>query len=317
MEKLKKSVNTNCLIIPVYNNEKSINILLEKINEIYEKLNNDLEVLFVVDGSPDNCYEILRNSLPKQKYSSKIILLSRNFGELNAIRTGLQVAKGDYFASMSADLQEPIELAVNFFNTLKNEPVDVVVGVRESRDDPIITKIFATAFWYLYKKFVIKELPKGGVDVFGCNKLFRDTLVKLKESNSSLIAQIFWIGFRRKEILYKRLKRNFGFSQWTFRKKINYMLDSVFSFSDLPIKILTLIGIFGVLFFGIAGTITIISKFMGLIDVPGWASLFLSIGIIGAVNILSLGLIGSYAWRIYENTKDRPLSIILKIDEYN
>lgn len=317
MEKLKKSVNTNCLIIPVYNNEKSINILLEKINEIYEKLNNDLEVLFVVDGSPDNCYEILRNSLPKQKYSSKIILLSRNFGELNAIRTGLQVAKGDYFASMSADLQEPIELAVNFFNTLKNEPVDVVVGVRESRDDPIITKIFATAFWYLYKKFVIKELPKGGVDVFGCNKLFRDTLVKLKESNSSLIAQIFWIGFRRKEILYKRLKRNFGFSQWTFRKKINYMLDSVFSFSDLPIKILTLIGTCGVLFFGIAGTLTIISKFMGLIDVPGWASLFLSIGIIGAINILSLGLIGSYAWRIYENTKDRPLSIILKIEEYN
>ena len=239
MEKLKKSVNTNCLIIPVYNNEKSINILLEKINEIYEKLNNNLEVLFVVDGSPDNCYEILKNILPKQKYTSKIILLSRNFGELNAIRTGLQVAKGDYFASMSADLQEPIELAVNFFNTLKNEPVDVVVGVRESRDDPIITKIFATAFWYLYKKFVIKELPKGGVDVFGCNKLFRDTLVKLKESNSSLIAQIFWIGFRRKEILYKRLKRNFGFSQWTFRKKINYMLDSVFSFSDLPIKILT------------------------------------------------------------------------------
>ncbi len=311
------NVNTNCLIIPVYNNEKSLVILLEKINEIYNKLNNDLEVLFVIDGSPDNCYQILKNSLPKQKYSSKIILLSRNFGELNAIRTGLQVAKGDYFASMSADLQEPTELIVNFFNTLKEESVDVVVGVRESRDDPIITKTFANLFWYLYKKFIIKELPKGGVDVFGCNKLFRDSLVKLRESNSSLIAQIFWIGFRRKEILYKRLKRNFGFSQWSFRKKINYMLDSVFSFSDLPIKILTIIGTFGVLFFSTAGIITLFSKFMGLIDVPGYASLFLSIGLIGAINILSLGLIGSYAWRTYENTKDRPLSIILKIEEYN
>lgn len=317
MEKLKKSVNKNCLIIPVYNNEKSINILLEKINEIYDKLNNDLEILFIVDGSPDNCYQILKDNLPKQKYASKIILLSRNFGELSAIRTGLQVANGDYFASMSADLQEPIELIVNFFKTLKNEPVDVVVGVRESREDPIITKIFATVFWYLYKKFIIKELPKGGVDVFGCNRLFRDSLIKLKESNSSLISQIFWIGFRRKEILYNRLKRNFGFSQWTFRKKINYMLDSIFSFSDLPIKLLTIIGTLGILFFSIAGTITIISKFMGLIDVPGYASLFLSIGLIGAINIFSLGLIGSYAWRTYENTKDRPLSIILKIEEYN
>ena len=134
------SENTNCLIIPVYNNEKSLTILLEKINEIYNKLNNNLEVLFVVDGSPDNSYQILKDSLPKQKYSSKIILLSRNFGALNAIRTGLQVAKGDYFASMSADLQEPIELIVNFFQTLRKEPVDVVIGVRESRDDPIITK---------------------------------------------------------------------------------------------------------------------------------------------------------------------------------
>ena len=311
------SLNKNCLIIPVYNNEKSLGILIENIKEINDRLSNKLEVLFIVDGSLDNCYEILKKNLSNQKFSSKIILLSRNFGALNAIRTGLEIADGNYFATMSADLQEPTDLVINFFKTLHNEPFDLVVGVRESREDPLLSKLMSNLFWYFYKKFIFKEIPKGGVDVFGCNKVFKDSLLQLKESNSSLITQLFWIGFRRTEIKYKRKKREFGSSQWTMRKKLKYMTDSVFSFSDLPIKLLTIIGALGIFFFGIVGITTMISKFMGLIDVPGYASIVLSIGLIGAINIFSLGLIGSYAWRTYENTKARPLSIILKIDEFN
>lgn len=311
------NLNKNCLIIPVYNNEKSLNNLIDKIDFINDRLPSKLEVLFVVDGSPDNSYEFLKKNLSNKKFSSKIILLSRNFGALNAIRTGLEIADGNYFATMSADLQEPPELIINFFKTLQSESFDLVVGVRESRDDPLFSKIMSNLFWYFYKKFIFKEIPKGGVDVFGCNKAFKDSLLQLKESNSSLITQLFWIGFRRSEINYKRQKRQFGFSQWTIRKKLKYMLDSVFSFSDLPIKLLTITGLVGIFFFSIAGITTLISKLIGLIEVPGYASIFLSIGLIGALNIFSLGLIGSYAWRTYENTKARPLSIILKIEEYN
>ena len=124
-------MNNNSLIIPVYYNQDSLPALLKKIEFIYNKLSQDLEVLFVVDGSPDQSYEILKKNLPKTKYISKIILLSRNFGELNAIRTGLELATGKYISVMSADLQEPPELIINFFLSLKNEPIDLAVGVRE------------------------------------------------------------------------------------------------------------------------------------------------------------------------------------------
>lgn len=310
-------MNNNSLIIPIYNNENNITYLIEKINDLYEHLSFDLEVIFVIDGSPDNSYELLKDILPKVKFSSKIVLLSRNFGSLNATRTGLKVANGKYFAVMSADLQEPIQLIENFFKTLNQNNFDVVIGVRDSREDPFISKVASNIFWSFYKRFIMKDVPKGGFDVFGCNEAFRNNLLKLSEKNSSLLAQIFWIGFRRKEVKYNRLKRKIGTSQWTFDKKLKYMLDSIFSFSDLPIKLLTIIGAIGIIFFGVTGTITLISKFLNLIDVPGYASIFLSIGFIGAVNIFSLGLIGSYAWRTYENTKARPLSIILKIEEFN
>ena len=307
----------NSLIIPVYNSENNLNNLIKRINDLYKELSKDLEIIFVIDGSPDNSYEMLKNLLPQEKFSSKIVLLSRNFGTFNAIRTGLEIARGKYFAVMSDDLQEPIDLILNFFKILNQKHFDVVIGVRNQREDPLFSKLLSNTFWSFYKRFIIKEVPRGGFDVFGCNKEFRNNLLKLKENNSSLLGQIFWIGFRRKEVEYSRVKRKIGVSQWSFEKKFKYMLDSIFSFSDFPIKLLTFIGAIGIIFFSVTGGITLISKLFGLIDVPGYASIFLSIGFIGAVNIFSLGLIGSYAWRTYENTKARPLSIILKIEEYN
>jgi polyisoprenyl-phosphate glycosyltransferase len=316
MENLKNIKKTNSLIIPVYNNEESIHSLFHQINKINKSLKGDLEILFAIDGSLDRSYEILKSNLSQEKFSSKIIVLSRNFGSLNAIRAALEIAKGDYYATMSADLQEPPELIINFFETLKKQPVDVVIGVRENREDPVISKAASVIFWYIYKKFFLKEVPSSGIDVFGCNKIFRDNLIKLKETRSSLIFQIFWIGFRRKEILYKRLKNKFGKSQWSFKKKLEYMLDSMFSFSELPIKLIIRIGFVGIFFFIITGIVTIIGKYMSLINVPGYATTLLTIGLLSSINLFCMGLIGSYVFRIYENSKGRPLSIVLKIDEF-
>ncbi len=307
----------NSLIIPVYKNELNIPSLLDAIRNMHKELLNDLEVVFVVDGSPDKSYEILKNSLEKEIFSSKLVLLSRNFGSFPAIRTGLQVATGKYFAVMAADLQEPPELAIEFFKTLKNEPIDVAIGTRDGRDDPFLSQLASNLFWNFYKKFVVTDMPTGGIDVFGCNKAFRDSLLKLNESHSSLIAQIFWLGFRRKQVYYKRQERQLGVSAWTFKKKVTYMMDSIFSFTDLPIKLLTRIGALGIIIFGILGFITFISRLMGFIAVPGYTAMFLAVGFFGAINLFGLGIIGSYAWRTYENTKDRPLSVILSLEEFD
>lgn len=308
---------TNSLIIPVYKNELNIPSLLEALRKINAELSNDLEVVFVVDGSPDRSYDILHEHLENELFSSTLISLSRNFGAFSATRVGFQHAKGKYFAVMAADLQEPLELTINFFKVLKSEPVDVVIGTRDGRSDPLLSQITSNIFWSLYKKFVINDMPAGGIDAFGCNTIFRDQLLRLEESHSSFVAQVFWLGFRRKFISYTRLERQHGVSGWTFKKKVNYMMDSIFSFTDLPIKMLTRLGAMGILFFGVTGFVTFFAKLIGVIVVQGYTAMFLAIGFFGAINLFGLGIIGSYAWRTYENTKARPLSVILRIEEFH
>jgi glycosyltransferase involved in cell wall biosynthesis len=244
------------------------------------------------------------------------VLLSRNFGSFAAIRTGLEAGRGERFAVMAADLQEPPEMVLEMNQVLMTEEVDVVVGVRESRQDPLLTRLPAQLFWGLYRRYVVPDIPPGGVDVFACNKAFRDTLLKLDESHSSLIAQIFWLGFRRKCITYVRQERMHGTSAWTLRKKVNYLMDSVFAFTDLPIRLLIRVGSIGAVAAALFGMVVAIARFVGAIVVPGYTMTVIAIAFFGALNLLSLGLVGSYAWRAYENTKQRPLTVTLRVDRF-
>lgn len=304
------------LVIPVYRNEESLPSLFKAVGDLNVELQGALEVVFVVDGSPDRCYEVLRDRLPEQSFASQLILLSKNFGSFMAIRTGLQHAKGRTFAVMAADLQEPPSLVLTMNRVLNTEPVDVVVGVREGRDDPFLSKLASKIFWGLYKRYVIPEMPAGGVDMFGCNLEFRDNLLKLEERHSSLIAQIFWLGFRRQVVSYTRVAREHGKSAWTLKKKVNYLMDSVFSFTDLPIRLLIRVGAAGSALSALYGVSVVFAKMGGLIDVPGYAMTLFTITLLGSLNLLGLGVIGSYAWRTYENTKGRPLAIPMKVSEF-
>ncbi len=192
----------------------------------------------MVDGSPDRCYPLLQECLPGASFASKLLLLSRNFGSFPAIRAGLAAATGPFFAVMAADLQEPPELAETFFRTLESEQLDIIIGTRSQRADPLISRIASGLYWKLYRKFIQRDIPPGGVDVFGCNKAFRDLFLTLDESNTSLVGLLFWLGFRRKTVSYDRRAREHGKSAWTFQGKLRYLMDSVFAFSDLPIRLL-------------------------------------------------------------------------------
>lgn len=305
------------IIIPVYKNEKNIPHLLEALRLIRDKLSQNIEFIFVVDGSPDNSHKLLEELLPKSGLRATLLNLSRNFGSFAAIRAGLEVAKGDYFGVMAADLQEPPELIVESLKILEKKEYDVVVGARDSRKDPMFSKISSTLFWYLYKKFIVPEMPVGGVDVFSCNRAFKEELLSLNEAHSSLIAQIFWLGFRRKIIYYNRLERELGVSAWTFKKRVNYMMDSIFSFTDLPIKLLSRIGLLGMIFFIFVGFATFLARIVGDIEIPGYTTTFLTIGFFGAMNLFGLGIIGSYTWRTYENTKRRPNVICMSTKKFH
>ena len=297
------------LIVPVYGNEGSLPHLLAAVASLNDNLAGEFEVVFVVDASPDNCYVLLRQQLPQQAFRSQLVLLSRNFGSFSAIRMGLQFAKGERFAVMAADLQEPPELVLQMDAILRRDDADVVVGVREARADPLASRLMSHAFWWLYRRYVMADIPPGGVDMFGCNRDFRDTLLTLEEQHSSLIGQLFWIGYRRKVVGYTRLERQHGKSGWTFKKKWKYLMDSVFSFTDLPIKLLIRIGALGTAFVGILALVVVGARLNGLIAVPGYAMTIITIALLGSMNLLGLGIVGVYAWRTYENTKQRPNAI--------
>lgn len=298
------------VVIPVYRNEASISRLLAVLTDLNRNLNDQLEAVFVVDGSPDHSYALLRDALHKLDFPAQLLAHSRNFGSFAAIRTGLNVARGDFFAVMAADLQEPPELLGSFFDTLSNDQCDVVIGTRARRDDPFIPRLASTVFWWFYKRLVVKEMPEGGVDVFGCTREFKDQLLKLEESRSSLIALIFWLGFKRKLVSYERVSRKEGKSSWTLSKKLEYMMDSIFAFTDFPIRLLIRIGAIGSIFSLVFGTIVFFARLSGVIDVPGYAATLLVVLILGALNLFALGVVGSYAWRGYENSKQRPLAVV-------
>lgn len=298
------------IIIPVYKNQASIPRLIEALKFMDDELNGLMEVVFVVDGSPDQSYTILRDEIEKLNFPAQLLAHSRNFGSFPAIRSGLEAARGEYFGVMAADLQEPPELLITFFKALHENECDVAIGTRISRNDPFISRLSSGLFWGLYRRLVVPDMPKGGVDVFGCNRQFRDKLLELEESRSSLIGLIFWLGFRRKLVGYERQLRQEGSSAWTFSRKLDYMMDSIFAFIDYPIRLLIRIGSIGSILAIFFGIVILIARLAGAIEVPGYTALMIAILNLSALNLFGLGMVGTYAWRGYENSKQRPLAVV-------
>lgn len=298
------------VVLPVYMNEMSIPRLLGTLSAMNSELNGQMEAVFVVDGSPDRSFALLRAALDGLDFDAQLLAHSRNFGSFQAIRTGLAAARGEYFGVMAADLQEPPELLIAFFKALAADECNIAIGTRTDRNDPLMARMTSTLFWRLYRRLVVPDMPEGGVDVFGCNRVFRDHLLQLEESRSSLIALIFWLGFRRKLVSYKRLERIEGGSSWTLRKKMDYMKDSIFSFTDYPISLLIRIGMVGCAFSIVLGALVFAGHLSGSITVPGYAATMIVVLFFGTLNLLGLGLVGSYAWRGYENSKQRPFAVV-------
>ena len=299
------------LVIPVYGNAGSIPELMRRVSELSRALEHDFEAIFVVDGSPDDSYRLLLDALPSQAFSSQLIAHSRNFGSFAAIRTGLKRARGTWFAMMAADLQEPAGLVLEFHRVLAQGDIDVVVGVRGNRDVDGRSSIASRIFWSTYRRFVQPEIPAGGVDMFGGNQRFLASLLALDESNSSLVGLVYWLGFRRETVTYDRLERSHGTSGWTFGKKLRYLSDSVFSFTDLPVRVLMSVGIFGIITCVAVGIFVVTARLAGIIRVPGYSATILVVAFFAALNLFGLGIIGAYVWRTFENTKQRPGAVVM------
>ena len=305
------------LVIPVYKNEANLPRLQRELEQFAGRFGRDLEVVFVVDGSPDGSLRWLQQRLPGWHLRSQLLELSRNFGSFAAIAAGLRQARGDYMAVVTADLQEPLDLALEFHRRMAAGEADVVFGYRTGRADAAASSFVSDTFWRLYRRFVVRDMPKGGIDVFGCTRTVRDHLAGLQEVNTNLIALLLWLGFRRAFVGYERQPRLEGRSAWTLGRKIRYALDSVFAFTDLPIRALLLLGVLGTVFAVVAGVTVFIGWLTGHVPVLGYTPLMLVITFFGGLTALGLGITGQYLWLTLQNSRGRPNFIVRSAETFD
>lgn len=308
MEKIRR-IDKLSIVIPVYFNEENLYPLYESLKkEIFEKTDYSCEVIMVNDGSLDKSWEIIEELSSRDK-RIKGIKLSRNFGSHAAILCGLSNSTGDCAVVKAADLQEPTEMILEMVEEWQHGN-NVVLAVREGRDESASKIAFSNLYYSIVRRFALDNMPKTGFDVYLVDRKVIDVLDKLDERNSALTCQILWSGFKTKEIRYTRQARTAGRSRWTLHKKIRLVMDTLFSFSSVPITIVSTVGIFS--FFGafIWGLVELILRLMNKIVVEGWTTLFIfSLGSFG-ITMLTLGILGEYLWRTFDASRNRPPYIV-------
>jgi glycosyltransferase involved in cell wall biosynthesis len=301
------------VVVPVYRNEATLPELLNQIAALYQQGGDTFEVVFVIDGSPDQSYALLKLRLPEMPFPSQLVCLSRNFGSFAAVRAGMSLATGDAVAILAADLQQPVSSVRQFFDA-NERGADIAIGQRASRSDPWLTQMAATMFWRLYRRFVQPQMTPGGVDSFACTRQVRDILVALPEANSALIGLLFWVGFDREHVTYPRAARIRGKSGWSLGRKFRYAFDAAFAFSDLPITAMIVTGIVGLGCALAASVALLVAWALGAVDVKGYTPLMLAVLFSFSALLLALGIVGGYVWRIFENTKGRPTHLVRSIE---
>ncbi|MDI9319582.1 MAG: glycosyltransferase family 2 protein [Phycisphaerales bacterium] len=296
------------IIVPVFNSCSFLPKLLYAIDE--QRINNNwnLELVLVDDGSKDNSFEQII-LLQKQYSYIKGIKLSRNFGHQVAVRTGLQYATGEYIAIIDDDLQDPPSILPGFFDYLNNG-YDVAYGVRRKRKERFFKKVAYNAFYRILQKLSNIEIPLDTGDFCVMKKVVIEKMLLLNEKNPFLRGIRAWVGFKQIGVQYERQARAEGESGYTISKLLKIAFDGIFSFSKIPIRFITYLGLIGLLIATIYSVFVITLKLMGQLPEKGYATIILLISFFGSLTLICLGIIGEYIVRIYDETQNRPHSII-------
>ena len=282
------------VVVPVYRNRDSLPLVVDRLAALAEEREGRLEAVFVVDGSPDDSLAVLSQALVDRPVDAQVLSLSRNFGSFAAIRAGMAVARGSYIAVMAADLQEPIEVVAAFFDVLERDECDIVFGERTDRADPALSSAGSKAYWWLYRRFVNRDIPVGGVDVFGCTQRVSREIVAFSETHTSLVGLLFWVGYRRGFVPYRRVARHaVARNGWTIGRKLRYLLDSVYAFTDLPIVLLQVVGAVGFFLSVLVGVVVFFAWLVGAVKQPGYTPLMIAILASASALLLGLGVVGS------------------------
>jgi len=297
------------VIIPVFNEEKNIQNLYDRLSQVMQNLGVTYELIFVNDGSQDASIGLIK-VLSKKHKSVKYIDFSRNFGHQIAVTAGLDKTIGDAVVIIDADLQDPPELIAEMYQKRK-EGFEVIYAKRKNRKGESFLKLWtARIFYRLLAKMTSISIPVDTGDFRMIDKKIVEVLREMPEKNKYLRGQISWVGFNQTFVEYDRQERQAGATGYTYRKMLHFALDGITAFSDVPLKIVTYFGfIVSVIAFFVA-IYALLAKFVWENSVPGWTSLMIAILFIGGIQMIAIGIIGEYLSRMNHNIRDRPLYII-------
>ena len=301
------------LVIPVYNEEVLIFNLFDRVKNAMESIGEDFEVVIVDDGSTDSTLEKLE-ACHKQDKRFKILSLSRNFGHQAAYTAGLNHAKGDFVAMMDGDLQDPPELIKEMYEKATREGMEIVYGRRKERNEKFAKRLSIRLFHSFYSRLLKLENLKQVGNFSLMSKKALAAFLSLQEKNRYLPGLRSFVGFKQGYVDYSRPDRAQGEAKMSVYKLVTLALDAIFSFSSLPVKICLYSGLIGVILIFLAVIYILIGKLTGLAPV-GWSSIILSIYFIGSVQLVSIGILGEYVFRIYKETQNRPIFLVNKFLE--
>ncbi|MCF8379288.1 MAG: glycosyltransferase family 2 protein [Bacteroidales bacterium] len=297
------------VIIPLLNEMSILPELYKRLKESVNGITSNHELIFVDDGSSDRTLEILME-LSKTDKKTKYISFSRNFGHQVAITSGLEFCSGNANVIIDGDLQDPPELIPELYNKYK-EGYEVVYAKRISREgETIAKKLTAKLFYRFLKRITSFEIPVDTGDFRLIDKKIVTYLNQMPERNKYLRGQIAWLGFKQTYVLYEREKRKSGKSGYSIKKMVNLAVDGITSFSNVPLRFVTNMGILVSLLAFIVIIFALFSHFVSGKTIAGWTSLILSITFLGGIQLISIGIIGEYISRINTDVRKRPLYII-------
>jgi len=308
---VRPRIATPCIsvVVPVYNEEEAIAPFMAALDAAMPKEAFDLQVVFVNDGSHDGTLSALA-ALAAQDPRLVIVNLSRNFGKEAALTAGLDHARGDVVVPMDVDLQDPPAVIPRMLEKWA-EGYDVVLAVRASRDNDTVGKrMSAQWFYYLFNSVSSPRIPVNVGDFRLIDRRVVEALSSLGDRNRFMKGLFAWTGFSAIAVEYVRGQRTAGRTKWNYWKLWNFALDGIFSFSTAPLRVWTYLGLMVAVAAIVYAGIVLLRTLLFGIDVPGYASLMVVVLFLGAMQLISIGIIGEYVGRLFIEAKRRPLYLV-------
>ncbi len=297
------------IIAPIYNEDESLPELYKRVSEVMDRTHEPWELILVNDGSRDKSAEIIRDLAAKDK-RIRPVMFARNFGHQIAVTAGLDFSQGDAVIIIDADLQDPPEVILELIDKWR-EGFEVVYAVRAEREGETWFKKFtASTFYRLIYRITDVKIPLDTGDFRLLDRKVVDVMNKMREHHRFLRGMASWVGFRQIGVNYKRAPRFAGVTKYPFRKMLKLALNAITSFSYFPLQLATYIGFLSAVLAIVAIPVVIILRAINPETFFGQASTLIAVLFLGGVQLISLGILGEYLGRVYDEVKGRPLYVV-------